>query len=73
VNRLKLIKGSMYGQADSDLLKLRVLHHDKKSLERKNKKNKKKKAQPKELLKIARVRKKNTNFQCSTIAISKVA
>jgi len=28
----------MYGQADLDLLKRRVLHHDKKSLERKNKK-----------------------------------
>jgi transposase len=39
VNRLKLIKRSMYGQADLDLLKHRVLHHDKKSLERKNKKN----------------------------------
>ena len=70
VNRLKLIKRSMYGQADLDLLKLRVLHHDKKSLERKNKK---KKAQPEELLKIPRVRKKNTHFQCTTIAISKVA
>jgi hypothetical protein len=62
----------MYGQADLDLLKLRVLHHDKKSLERKNKK-KKKKAQPEELLKIPRVRKKNTNFQYTTIDISKVA
>lgn len=69
VNRLKLIKRRMDGQADLDLLKLRVLHHDKKSLERKNKK----KAQPEELLKIPRVRKKNINFQCTTIAISKVA
>jgi transposase len=39
VNRLKLVKRSMYGQADLDLLKRRVLYHDKKSLERKNKKN----------------------------------
>ena len=70
VNRLKLIKRSMYGQADLDLLKLRVLHHDKKSLERKDKK---KKAQQEEHLKIPRVRKKNANFQCTTIDISKVA
>jgi len=70
VNRLKLIKRSMYGQADLDLLKLRVLHHDKKSLERKDKK---KQAQQEEYLKIPRVRKKNANFQCTTIDISKVA
>jgi transposase len=38
VNRLKLIKRSMYGQAELNLLKLRVLHHSPKSLERKNKK-----------------------------------
>jgi transposase len=30
VNRLKLIKRSMYGRANFDLLKLRVLHHRKK-------------------------------------------
>ncbi len=70
VNRLKLIKRSMYGQADLDLLKLRVLHHSPKSLERKDKK---KKAQQEEHLKIPRVRKKNANFQCTTIDISKVA
>ena len=70
VNRLKLMKRSMYGQADLDLLKRRVLHHDKKSLERKNKK---KQAQQEEHLKIPRMREKSTNFQCTTIAISKVA
>ena len=37
VNRLKLIKRSMYGRAEFDLLRLRVLHYSKKSLERKNK------------------------------------
>src|SRR6266567_6460334 len=37
VNRLKLIKRSMYGRAKFDLLKLRVLHQDKKSQERKQK------------------------------------
>jgi len=38
VNRLKLIKRSMYGRAEFDLLRLRVLHSSKKSLERKHKK-----------------------------------
>ena len=70
VNRLKLIKRSMYGQADLDLLKRRVLHHDKKSLERKHNK---KQAQQEEHLKIPRMREKSTNFQCTTIDISKVA
>jgi transposase len=36
VNRLKLIKRSMYGRAEFGLLKLRVLHQDEKSQERKN-------------------------------------
>jgi transposase len=62
VNRLKLIKRSMYGQAELNLLKLRVLHHSPKSLERKNKK---KQAQQE--------RKKNTNSQHTTSVISKVA
>jgi transposase len=35
INRFKLIKRSMYGRAEFDLLKLRVLHQDKKSQERK--------------------------------------
>ena len=70
VNRLKLIKRSMYGRAKFDLLKLRVLHHDKKSLERKNMK---KQAQQEEYQKTPRVRKKNTTFDYTTIEISKVA
>jgi hypothetical protein len=70
VNRLKLIKRSMYGQADLDLLKRRVLHHDKKSLERKNNKQQAQQAEP---LKIPRMRKKSTTFQHTTIAISKGA
>jgi transposase len=40
VNRLKLIKRSMYGRAEIDLLKLRVLYHSKKSQDRKSKRNK---------------------------------
>jgi len=70
VNRLKLIKRSMYGQADLDLLKLRVLHLSPRSLERKNKK---KQAQQGDHLETPGVRKKNTNFQHTTEAISKVA
>ena len=70
MNRLKLIKRSMYGQADLALLKRRVLHQDKKSLERKNKK---KQAQQEDHLEILRVRKKNTNSQHTTEVISKVA
>jgi len=38
VNRLKLMKRSMYGRAEFDLLKLRVLHRSKKSQDRKSKK-----------------------------------
>jgi len=70
VNRLKLIKRSMYGRAKFDLLKRRVLHHSKKSPERKNKKQQ---AQQGDRLETPRVRKQNTNFQHTTIEISKVA
>jgi transposase len=70
VNRLKLIKRSMYGRAEFDLLKRRVLHHSKKSLERKNKE---KQAQQGDHLETPRVRKKNTNPQHTIIDISKVA
>ncbi len=70
VNRLKLIKRSMYGQADLNLLKLRVLHQSPKSLERKNKK---KQAQQKDPLEISRGRKKNTTSQHTTNGISEVA
>ena len=70
VNRLKLIKRSMYGQAELHLLKLRVLHHSPKSLERKNKR---KQAQQKDHLKIPKESKKHTNSQHTTEVISKVA
>lgn len=70
VNRLKLIKRSMYGRAKFDLLKLRVLHYGKKSLARKNKK---KQAQPVGRLKAPRVIKNNTTSQHTIIGISKVA
>jgi transposase len=68
VHRLKLIKRSMYGRAKFDLLKLRVLHHSKKSLDRK-----KKQAQQGDHLKTPRAIKKNTNSQHTIIGISKVA
>ncbi len=70
VNRLKLIKRSMYGQADLDLLKLRVLHLSPRSLERKNQR---KQAQQEEHLKTPRGRKKNTYPKHTTWVISKVA
>jgi transposase len=70
VNRLKLIKRSMYGRAQFDLLKRRVLHHSKKSLERKNQK---KQAQQGDHLETPRVIKNNTNSQYTIIGISKVA
>ena len=71
VNRLKLIKRSMYGRAEFDLLRLRVLHQDKKSLERKNKRQKK--AQQRDNSKTSRSRKKNLNSEQATRVISKVA
>jgi transposase len=70
VNRLKLIKRSMYGRAKFDLLKRRVLHHSPKKLERKNKT---KQAQQEGHLEISRVRKKNTNSEHTTSLIRKVA
>ncbi len=70
VNRLKLIKRSMYGQAELKLLKRRVLHHSPKSLERKRKK---KQTQQKDHRKLLKERKKNPNSQHPTQGISKVA
>ena len=70
VNRLKLIKRSMYGRAGFDLLKFRVLHHRKKSLDRKNKK---KQAPQGDHLKKPSVMKNSTTSQRTTIGISTVA
>jgi len=69
VNRLKLIKRSMYGRAELDLLKLRVLHHSKKSQERKNKKQGQQVVQ----LKKPTIMKNATTSQHTTTGISKVA
>lgn len=57
VNRLKLIKRSMYGRAEFDLLKFRVLYQSKKNRSRKSKKN----------------NQRGKNFQYITTRISKVA
>src|SRR6266480_7635103 len=65
VNRLKLIKRSMYGRAEVDLLKLRVLHHSTKSQDRKNKK-KKRQGQPVVHLKKPKMMKNGTIFQHTT-------
>src|SRR5260370_32056193 len=72
VNRLKLIKRSMYGRAEIDLLKLRVLHHSTKSQDRKNKKNKKQ-GQQVVHLKQPKSMKNDTIPQRTTTGISKVA
>ena len=65
VNRLKLIKRSMYGRADIDLLKLRVLHRSKASQDGKDKR-KKKQGQPIVHLKKLKGMKNDTNSQYPT-------
>jgi transposase len=72
VNRLKLIKRSMYGRAEIDLLKHRVLSQSKKNQDRKNKR-KNHQAQPVDDLKKTKSMQSDTNFHCTTFGISKVA
>jgi Transposase len=72
VNRLKLIKRSMYGRAEFDLLKLRVLHQSKKSQDRKNK-YKHNQGQQVSRLKKPRMMKNDTSPQHTITGISKVA
>jgi hypothetical protein len=72
INRLKLIKRSMYGRAEFDLLKLRVLYQSKHVQERKNK-YQKSQAQPVGRLKEPRRMTNGTDSQCTRIDISKVA
>jgi len=71
-NRLKFIKRSMYGRAEFDLLKLRVLHQDKKSQERKKRRKNRQEQQANRPTK-PRMRKEGTTSQCTTIVISKGA
>ena len=70
VNRLKLIKRSMYGRANFDLLKLRVLHHRKKRQKTKNKSSPRR--QEARLKKPGRME-NGTTSQHTTFPISKVA
>lgn len=72
VNRLKLIKRSMYGRAEFDLLKRRVLHQSKKNQERKDKAKNHQGQHTGRLTKPKRT-KSSTNSQHTTIDISKVA
>jgi hypothetical protein len=72
VKRLKLIKRSMYGRAEFDLLKLRVLYQSKKNRDRKNKKNNNLGQQVGHLKKLKSM-KSGTNSQHITTGISKVA
>jgi transposase len=72
VNRLKLIKRSMYGRAEFDLLKLRVLYQSKNIQERKNK-YKRRQAQPGDRLKKPRRMKNGTTTRDTRADINKVA
>jgi transposase len=72
INRLKLIKRSMYGRAAFDLLTLRVLHQSQQSQDRKNKRKNKQKQQVGRLKK-PRLRKNGTNPQYTITGISEVA
>lgn len=72
VNRLKLIKKSMYGRAEFDLIKVRVLYQSKNTLERKNK-YKNRQAQPVDHPKKPRRMKNGMNSHHTTTSISKVA
>jgi hypothetical protein len=71
VNRLKLIKRSMYGRAEFDLLKLRVLYQSKKSRNRKSKKN----YQEQQLGRLEKPKRmtSGTNSQHTITGFSKVA
>jgi Transposase len=72
INRLKLIKRSMYGRAEFDLLKLRVLYQSKKIQERKNK-YKHSQAHPVDRLKKQGRTKNGTHSQHTITGISKGA
>ena len=72
INRLKLSKRSMYGRAEFDLLKLRVLYQSKNIQERKNK-YKSSQAQPADHLKKRRSMKNGTNPRGIIAGISKGA
>ena len=72
VNRLKLIKRSMYGRAEIDLLKHRVLYQSKKNQDRKNKR-KSHQAQQVDGLKKTKSMQSDTNFQRTTFGVSRVA
>lgn len=72
INRLKLIKRSMYGRAEFDLLKIRVLYQDKKSQERKRKRKKRQEQQANRLTK-PKMRTDGTTARYTASLISKVA
>ncbi len=72
INGLKLIKRSMYGRAEFDLLTLRVLHQSKQSQDRKNKR-KNHQVQQAGRLKKPRMRNNGTTSQHTITGISKVA
>ena len=69
INRLKLLKRSMYGRSEFALLQLRVLHQSKHNQERKNK-YKKRPAPPVDRLTKPRRRKNGTTSQQTITGIS---
>ena len=72
INRLKLLKRSMYGRAEFDLLQLRILYQSKNNRERKNK-DKNRPTLPVDRLTKPRRIKNGTNSQQTITGISKVA
>jgi transposase len=72
VNRLKLIKRSMYGRAEFGLLKIRVLYQSKRVQDRKNK-QKNNQGQPMSRLKKTRMTTNSGNSQHTIFEISEVA
>ncbi|HEX6478623.1 MAG TPA: transposase [Ktedonobacteraceae bacterium] len=72
VNRLKLMKRSMYGRAEFDLLKLRELHRSKQNQERKSRR-KNRQGQPANRLTKPRGMKNDRNSQSSNMSINEVA
>jgi len=73
VNRLKLIKKSMYGRAKFDLLRLRVLHQRRTSQHDQRRKTKRKQKAQVSPTKLPEAATKSPNSQHTTFGISEVA
>ncbi len=67
VNRLKLIKRSMYGRAEFDLLKLRVLYQSQKSKERKDRRKDRQEQQARHLTTSEMIKGDTNSFSSATM------